>query len=47
MAIPHDFFFIIPENSTLFLVDPLEFPYALSSIPLEILCPQPIPLFDV
>ena len=37
MEISHDFFFITPGNSTSFLVDPQEFPYALSSIPLEIL----------
>ena len=37
MEISHDFFSITPGNSTSFLVDPLEFPYALSSIPLEIL----------
>ena len=38
MEISHDFFFVTPGNSTSFLVDPLEFPYAFSSIiPLEIL----------
>ena len=37
MEISHDFFFITPGNSTSFLVDPLEFPYALSPILLEIL----------
>ena len=36
MEISH-FFFITLGNSTSFLVDPQEFPYALSSIPLEIL----------
>ena len=53
MEIPH-FVFITPGNSTSYLVDPLEFPYALSSVPPDILCPQhpahsplPLPLFDV
>ena len=33
MAIRHDFFFITPGNSTSFLVDRLESPYAMPSIP--------------
>ena len=45
MAIPHDFFFISPGNSTSFLNDLLEFPHALSSIPLKIPCPHPLCFF--
>ena len=33
---PYEFFASIPENSTSFLIDPLEFPHTFSSVPLEI-----------
>ena len=38
-----DFTWTPPGNSASFLIDPPEFPHFLSSIPLEISCPQPLP----
>ena len=40
MEIPHDFLLLTPGNATFFNL-PGEFLYAISSVPLEIPCPQP------